>query len=258
MQLSPAAHSKQPSPFLGPCSMGQGNSTAFLSGGTEQSKLHVASACIRRSRVVLAFPPVLPGSWKCCWEKGESSAVAERCELPWLHCPWAGPWCLVLCRKEPRAWRQCLLQLCMSDSCVLLNECLLGRTSTQLSKLNHSLTAPAVGRVSSGECPCHLLCPREMSGPRQVPAFSWASHKRSWEPPALQPLAMYCLAPSCSWGRRERGRGLAPEARGTEQGWEGEQWRCWLLPVEPLPCGSMMGKAECGPKPARSSALQAL
>lgn len=56
----------------------------------------------------------------------------------------------------------------------------------------------------------------------------------------------------------EGGGGLAPEARGIEQGWEGEQWRCWLLPVEPLPCGRMMGKAECGPKPARSSALQAL
>lgn len=227
MQLSPAAHSKQPPPFRGPCSTGQGNSAAFLSEGTEQSKLHVASACIRRSRVVPAFPLALPGSWRwrCCWERGGSSAVAERCELPWLHCPWAGHWCLVLCRKEPRAWRQCLLQLCMSDSCVLLDECFCGGGPAPTSpscRGAEPLPAPAVGRISSGECPFWLFCPRGMGGPRQALAFSRASYKRSWEPPALQPLPMDCPAPFCSW---EGGwlPGLREQSRA---GLGGEQWRC--------------------------------
>lgn len=61
------------------------------------------------------------------------------------------------------------------------------------------LPAPAVGRISSGECPFWLFCPRGMGGPRQALAFSRASYKRSWEPPALQPLPMYCPAPFCSW-----------------------------------------------------------
>lgn len=220
MQLSPAAHSKQPPPFRGPCSTGQGNSAAFLSDRTEQSKLHVASACIRRSRVVPAFPLALPGSWRwrCCWERGGSSAVAERCELPWLHCPWAGHWCLVLCRKEPRAWRQCLLQLCVSDSCVLLDECLWGRTSAHLSKLPWSWT------THSSCCwqdfirwmPILAILPQGNGWPQAGAGFQQGLLQE--ELGALSPAAPSHGLPGSLLFLGGR---MAPGAAGTEQGWAG-------------------------------------